>query len=197
MSRFGWLWNSPEIKASHSPDDVSIAVAESVTAGALANTLCSKPGASSYFKGGIVAYSITSKKEILGIDVKYAEQNNHANIFTTTEMAKAAAKMFKARFGMATTGYSLPMKREANPEKGECELNIVEPYVIIVLYDTLTDRIQHLEKRYKYDPNSNRKMQRANVQALSAIAATELYESYIAPTNDYLVPNLSVPNSPV
>jgi len=158
--------------------EYTIATAESVTAGALANVLCSEPGASKYFKGGVVAYSIASKKEILGIDIAYAEKNNFANPFTTAEMAKAACKMFKARIGMATTGYSLPFYRDENKEKGECALAIDHPYAYICLHDRLTGHEIIQKVDFVFDKTQSVERQRAYVQAKVSLEGKRIYMEY-------------------
>lgn len=158
---------------------ITVAVAESVTAGALSNVLCSEPGASNYFRGGVVAYNINSKKEILNIDVKYAEENNFANPSTTLEMAKQISKMFKARIGMATTGYSLPMYRKENKELGECELNINNPYAYVCLYDSLTGYNKVIKVEFIYDESQSKSIQRATVQTKVALEGKALYLNYI------------------
>ena len=158
--------------------DITIAVAESVTAGALANTLCSEPGASAFFKGGVVAYSINSKKEILGVNIEYAERNNFANPVTTSEMARSVVKMFKARFGMATTGYSLPITRPENKETGECALDIKKPYAYICLYDSALDIEYITREEFEYNINENPTIQKASVQARVALKAKQMYENY-------------------
>ena len=170
---FSYFWPSRQVS-----EDITVSVAESVTAGALANSLCSEPGASNYFKGGIIAYSILSKKEILGIDTDYAEANNFANPFTTLEMAKSVAKMFNSRIGMATTGYSLPYYRMANKEKNECELNIAHPYAYITLYDRFTNHEITIREDFRYNPNENNTIQRAMVQSKIALIATSMYQKY-------------------
>lgn len=176
---FTYLWGPAKAQMPmFAPDDVTVSVAESVTAGAVANSICSEPGASKYFKGGIIPYTITSKKELLNIDVAYAESTNHANPFTTLEMAKAAVKMFKSRIGIATTGYSLPYKRAENKEANECELNIEVPYVYITLYDSLLEHDITVKIEYEYYKNQSDAKQRATVQAMSAIKATNMYKDY-------------------
>lgn len=158
--------------------DISVAVAESVTAGALSISLCSEPGASIYFRGGIVAYSVASKRDILGIDVTYAEKNNFANPFTALEMAKSVAKKLGARIGISTTGYSLPVHREAEDEK--CALQIDTPYAVICLYDYERDYNEVIEVQYqKYSKTANQKIEKANAQACFTIAATKLFMKYI------------------
>jgi PncC family amidohydrolase len=177
---FSIFWSKKEEpKISFSNLDVTVSVAESVTAGALINSICSEPGSSKFFKGGIVPYTINSKKELLNIDVDYAEANNHANPFTTLEMAKAATKMFKSRIGLATTGYSLPYYREENKELNLIKLDIKNPYVLITLYDSLLSVDFTIREEFEYKNNESDIMQRAKVQAVSALKATNLYKNYV------------------
>lgn len=157
----------------------TVSVAESVTAGALANVLCAEPGASKHFIGGIVAYSIASKKDILKVDVTYAEKNNFANPFTTLEMAKAVAAMLKSRIGIATTGYSLPKKQDATDTV--CELDVTIPYAYICLYDSHLQKDVTIKVTYdKYSADTNQAVQKASAQALFSLEALKLFNNYKA-----------------
>lgn len=174
-----FLWSSKgEVTSKKIDTNFTVSVAESVTAGALANTLCAEPGASTYFKGGIVAYSIASKKEILGIDIVYAEKNNFANPFTTLEMAKAVVKLYNSRIGISTTGYSLPTSRPENKELGQCALDIKNPYAYICLYDSLMDEEIIKKVEFNYDEKSSTLIQRATVQAKVALEGKNMYVEY-------------------
>lgn len=175
-SLINYLFTTP---VKHDLSIFTVSVAESVTAGALSNSLCSEPGASQYFKGGVVAYSIQSKKEILGIDIEYAEKNNFANPFTTSEMAKAVIKMFNSRIGLATTGYSLPLKREENLANNECALDIKNPYAIICLYDSYKNYEIIKTIEFTYDPRVKDNLQRATVQSKVSIEGKKIYLEYV------------------
>ena len=178
-SLYKYLFNINDEKNIFKNDNITVSVAESVTAGALSNSLCSEPGASEYFKGGIISYNTASKKDILNIDTEYAEKNNYANPSTTLEMAKSASKIFKSRIGIATTGYSTPTHRQENKKLNITELKIDIPYAIICLYDTLKD--YHIIKKieYKYDTKKNKKINRALVQTKVAIEGKNIYNEYI------------------
>lgn len=177
-SLVNYIWSKPVIKHAIDVNDVSIAVAESITAGALANTLCSEPGASNYFKGCIVTYSDDSNKKILNIDP--SPDGNFANAVTTAEMAKKVASMFNSRFGISTTGYSLPINREENKELNISSLVVEKPYAYICLYDSLT-KIENIYRvSYEYKQNDDKKIQRANVQAQVALYAHKIYLNYVA-----------------
>lgn len=178
LSYFSSWYNNNTTKNNDDTTDFTIGVAESVTAGALSNTLCSEPGSSKFFRGGIIAYSIESKKLLLGIDVNYAELHNFTNELTTNAMAKAAAEKFNARIGLATTGYSLPIKRDEIPGKC-CALDIDKPYTVISLYDSKLD-VYFVDKlSFEYFPEKPKRFQRATVQSKTALRGKRMYQRYI------------------
>lgn len=158
---------------------LSVSVAESVTAGALSNILCSEPGSSKFFLGGIVAYNMTTQKTLLHVDSEYAEKNNFANPFTTFTMAKNVTKIFNSRIGLSTTGYSLPLYREQDLEIGKCEIDIKTPYAYICLYDS----INGIHKICKitnddYLISGDQRMQRAHMQSKIALECKKIFDSY-------------------
>ena len=65
-----------------------VSIAESVTAGALSNKLCSEPGSSRFFLGGIIAYNKETQEKVLKIKYNPNELFNFANPYTTFNMAK-------------------------------------------------------------------------------------------------------------
>jgi hypothetical protein len=157
----------------------TVSVAESITAGALSNTLCSEPGSSKFFLGGIIAYNMDTQEKILGVDAEYAEKNNFANPFTTYSMAKNVSDIFQSRIGISTTGFSLPTFRPADLGKGLCEINVTTPYAYICLYDSLKE----IYKIYKitngeYIANTNDRLQRAQMQVKVALACKKIFEDY-------------------
>src|SRR5690606_10191229 len=72
---------------------LTIATAESITAGLLASTIASVPGASSVLKGGIITYNPELKIKILGVNPKTLEQHSAESIETTIEMVKGLSKL--------------------------------------------------------------------------------------------------------
>jgi len=156
---------------------LTVSVAESVTAGALSNTICSEPGSSRFFLGGIVAYNMKTQKELLNVDEVYAEENGFANPFTTLIMAKNVTSVFQSRIGLSTTGFSLPMYREKNEK--QCELKVNVPYAYVCIYDAKID----YHKIYKivntdYKKSDNQKLQRAQMQSKVALECKKIYENY-------------------
>jgi nicotinamide mononucleotide (NMN) deamidase PncC len=158
---------------------LSVSVAESVTAGALSNIICSEPGSSTFFLGGIVAYNMETQEKLLNIDSKFAEKNNFANPFTTFNMAKNVTEIFNSRIGISTTGYSLPLFRKANIENGNCEIDVKIPFSYICLYDAKTKlNIIYKIINKDYDLNGNQKVQKAHTQTIIALECKKLFYDY-------------------
>ena len=87
---------------------VSIAVAESCTAGLIASKLTALPGSSSYFNGGVVAYHNKIKMEILGVRQSIIDEKTEVSVEVVNQMAKSVLEKFDANFAIATTGYAGP-----------------------------------------------------------------------------------------
>jgi hypothetical protein len=165
------------------PRDISfmlpVAVAESVTAGAVSNALCSEPGSSKFFLGGIIAYNMDTQEQLLGVDAVYAEKNNFANPFTTFTMAKNVTELFQSRIGLSTTGFSLPTFRKANLDNDKCEINVKTPYAYICIYDSVCDTHKIFKViNDEYLGDCNQKVQRAQMQAKVALKTKKIYEDY-------------------
>ncbi len=86
----------------------TLAVAESCTGGLLAKTLTDIPGASAFFRGGIVTYATDTKTALLGVPADLIEWCGVASSSCAIEMARGAAKRFRADFALSTTGVAGP-----------------------------------------------------------------------------------------
>lgn len=87
---------------------VSIAVAESCTAGLIASKLTTLAGSSSYFNGGVVAYQNEIKTKILGVSQSIIDEKTEVSVEVVKQMAKSVLEKFDANFAIATTGYAGP-----------------------------------------------------------------------------------------
>ncbi len=86
----------------------TLAVAESLTSGQIQARIGLISGASTFFHGGITAYSIDAKVNQLGVDRAAAEACNAVSEEIAIQMAKGVAQAMEADVGVATTGYAEP-----------------------------------------------------------------------------------------
>ena len=102
---------------------LSIAVAESLTAGMLASELAAVAGASDVFVGGVVAYSNAVKQSILGVSAQSLESAGAVSEDVAVQMAQGVQEAFGAASGLtandvvslATTGVAGPSQAEGKP----------------------------------------------------------------------------------
>ncbi|MBT4881251.1 MAG: CinA family protein [Flavobacteriales bacterium] len=87
---------------------VSIAVAESCTSGLIASKLSQKPGSSTFFKGGVVAYQNEIKANVLGVSQLVIDKKTEVSSEVVTQMAEGVKKSFSSDYSVATTGYAGP-----------------------------------------------------------------------------------------
>ncbi len=85
-------------------ESLTICVAESCTGGVLSAMLTSVNGASQVYKGGITAYSIESKKNILKIQDSILQESGVYSEACVRAMARSAMQLFNADIAIATSG---------------------------------------------------------------------------------------------
>lgn len=86
----------------------TIAVAESLTGGRIADLLVSVPGASSVFKAGFVAYANEMKADVLGVRSETLDAHGAVSEPCAREMAEGARRVAGADVALATTGIAGP-----------------------------------------------------------------------------------------
>ncbi|UCF31468.1 MAG: CinA family protein [bacterium] len=92
-----------------------IAVAESCTGGLLGGRITAVPGSSSYFLGGVVAYSNSLKVSLLHVDPDLIQQHGAVSGDVARAMAKGIAAAATAEIGVAVTGVAGPEGSEEKP----------------------------------------------------------------------------------
>jgi nicotinamide-nucleotide amidase len=90
----------------------TVAVAESLTGGQLAQRLTETAGASETFSGGVVAYSAELKDALLGTS---AVARGAVTAETAGRMATGVRERLGATWGLATTGVAGPTESEGQP----------------------------------------------------------------------------------
>jgi len=87
---------------------LTIATAESCTGGLIANTITDIPGCSSWFQGGIVAYSNQVKSTQLSVKQETLDTYGAVSEQTAREMAENVRQRYRADIGISTTGIAGP-----------------------------------------------------------------------------------------
>jgi nicotinamide-nucleotide amidase len=87
---------------------LTLAVAESLTSGWLQARIGAISGASDFFLGGLTAYCLDQKVDLLGVSRKKAKKVNCVSASVAEEMARGVRRLFGADIGVATTGYAEP-----------------------------------------------------------------------------------------
>ena len=105
----------------------TLAVAESVTGGAVARRVTSLPGASQYFLGGVVCYSDDAKCRVLGVRQETLAAGTAISAGVAAEMAGGARRLFRSTWGLATTGVAGPEGVSGDAAPGTLFLGISGP----------------------------------------------------------------------
>ena len=106
---------------------LSLATAESFTGGQIARQIIGVPGASSYFKGSVVAYATDVKIQVLEVPTELVERYSVVSEEVAVAMAKNIRAMMQTDFAIATTGYAGPGKGDSDEEVGKVFIAISGP----------------------------------------------------------------------
>jgi len=88
----------------------TVATAESVTAGKLQFLLSQIKEASDNFKGGLTAYTLEEKVNLLGIDEEEGRSCDCVSPEIAQDMALQASHLFNTDYGIGVTGYATPVE---------------------------------------------------------------------------------------
>ncbi|MBM4141699.1 MAG: CinA family protein [Nitrospira sp.] len=83
---------------------LTLSVAESCTGGLISHYITTLPGASIFFKAGVISYSIESKKIILGVSHKIISRYGVISEETAREMAEKIRALTRTDYSLSTTG---------------------------------------------------------------------------------------------
>jgi len=86
----------------------TVATAESCTGGRIAEAIIAVPGASKYFKGGIICYVNEVKENLLGVDPQLLEEKTAVCEEVAQELVKGACKTLNTNYAIAATGLAGP-----------------------------------------------------------------------------------------
>ncbi|MEZ5185922.1 MAG: CinA family protein [Candidatus Nanopelagicales bacterium] len=93
----------------------SVCTVESLTGGLLCALLTEVPGASDVVRGGIVAYSMSAKRDVVGVDEQTLTTHGAVSEQVAGELARRARDIFGSTWAIATTGVAGPATQEGRP----------------------------------------------------------------------------------
>ena len=133
-----------------------LACAESCTGGTIAGKITAIPGCSSWFSGGIVAYSNEIKMRILGVRAETLEKYGAVSEETVSEMVQGAGRALGADYAVATSGI-------AGPSGGTAEKPVGTVWIAAAGPDFL------VTKKYSFGRDRAMNIRRASTAALSLL----------------------------
>lgn len=99
---------SREIQQYLYESGLTVGSAESCTGGRIAEAIIAVPGASTYFKGGVISYTNEVKENLLGVDHQLLEEKTAVCEDVAKAMVKGAIKTLGVDFAIASTGTAGP-----------------------------------------------------------------------------------------
>jgi nicotinamide-nucleotide amidase len=93
----------------------TLATAESMTGGALADLVSAAPGASRTYLGGVVSYATEVKIRVLGVSSRTVDEHGVVSAECAVEMAEGARSALGADWAVSTTGVAGPTEQEGKP----------------------------------------------------------------------------------
>ena len=107
-----------QLQAQFIKTNNSLAIAESCTGGKIASRLTQIPGASRYFKGGMVAYATEVKVNLLGVSKGLIDNFSVVSAPVAEAMAVGVRQRFGSTIGVSTTGNAGPSKGDSDADLG-------------------------------------------------------------------------------
>ena len=86
----------------------TVSTAESCTGGRIAEAIMSVPGASKYFKGGIICYVDEVKMNLLGVSQQLLDEKTSVCEEVAIELVKGACRTLNTTYAVAATGIAGP-----------------------------------------------------------------------------------------
>lgn len=86
----------------------TVGTAESCTGGRIAEAMIATPGASKYFKGGVVSYVDEIKERLLHVDAQVLEEQTAVCEEVAKQMVKGACQTLNTNYAIVATGFAGP-----------------------------------------------------------------------------------------
>ena len=111
---------------------LTISTAESCTGGLVSHRITSVPGSSSYFLGGVVAYSNAVKMSLLGVPEDVLKSVGAVSSECALAMARGVRQRIGADVGVSTTGIAGPGGATATKPVGLVYIACATPWSDVV-----------------------------------------------------------------
>lgn len=105
----------------------SLGTVESCTGGSIAQEITALPGASAYFKGGVIPYDTGLKTSLLEVDPEAIKKHSTVSLEIAEALALGGQKKLQADYVVATTGIAGPTKGDGRGEVGRVCIAIAGP----------------------------------------------------------------------
>jgi len=106
---------------------LTIATAESCTAGLLAGRLTDRAGSSAWVRGGAVVYSVDAKHDLVGVPTELVERHGVVSAEVAVALADGARQALGADVGVGITGIAGPSGGTAEQPVGLVHLCVSGP----------------------------------------------------------------------
>ena len=104
------LRDAVQLRASRE-GPVQVATAESLTGGDVGGAICTVPGASAYYRGGVISYAYEVKAQVLGVDAQLLAREGAVHPAVAVQMARVCG----ADYAVSTTGVAGPDPADGQP----------------------------------------------------------------------------------
>ena len=115
------------IAAAFADRGLTVATAESCTAGLLAARLTTRSGSSEWVLGGVAAYANSAKEELLGVPRELLDRHGAVSPGVAVAMAQGARARFGADVGIGITGIAGPGGGTPDKPVGTVHVSVVGP----------------------------------------------------------------------
>jgi nicotinamide-nucleotide amidase len=131
----------------------SICTAESCTGGYIAHRITGIPGSSGWFKGSVVAYDNTIKKELLKVPEEMLEKHGAVSREVVEKMAMVACRLLSTDYAISVSGIAGPDGGTADKPVGTVWIAIAGPDILV-------------SKKFLFGDERDRNIVRAGTAAL-------------------------------
>lgn len=114
----------------------TVAVAETSTGGLISSALLAVAGASAYYKGGSVIYTLESRKQLLGINRSHVEGLEPMTEAMALRFAEVARAQLKATWSIAELGIAGPTGAPYGVDAGTSVIGIDGPQPMTITIAT-------------------------------------------------------------